>query len=251
MKKMATLGAALLAAAFTANVAHAASADTKTVDVSATISGVSALNVEVRKITDDTVATAIGFGSVANTVAPWSTLPGEYVKISVDDNETSWALKIYTENFGGVLPDTTTWGWQYGGMIAPARDGAKVALGWLANPTTIASPGPGTGDPALGRALDAGGNWIAGGNGFTYVKDSADGDTPTQTGDQSFDITSGYLNVAFGSFSETRIVRPNLETATELLASPTAPFYLYVEGQFNGAPPAAYSTTIKFDLINQ
>ncbi len=250
---MTTLGAALIAAAFTANVVHAASADTKTVDVSATISGVSALNVEVRKISDDSLATAIGFGSVANTVPAWSTLPGEYVKISVDDNETSWELKAYTENFGGVLPATATWGWQYGGMIAPAREGAKVALGWLANPTTIPA-GPATGNPADGRKMDTTVNppvWQAGGNGFTYLKDSADGDTPEQEGDQSFDIASGYLNVAFGSFAETRIVRPNLESATELLATPTTPFYVYLEGQFSGAPPAAYSTTVKFDLINK
>jgi hypothetical protein len=253
MKRFVSLGAAVIAVAFASTLVHSAPADSKDVDVSATILGVGRLTVSTHKIADDTLVAPnkINFGSVENTVGEWSTLPTEYVKVTVEDNETAWKLKTYSDNFGGVLPDTTTWGWQFGGMIATGRPGAKVALGWLANPTLIAAPGPGTGNPANGRAVDIDGKWIAGGNGFTYLKDKADGDAPEQEGDQSFHMEDDYINIAQGSFSETRIMRPNLEAGNEKLDTQTTPFYVYVEGQFNGAPPAVYSTTIKLDLVNE
>lgn len=261
MKRIATLGAAVLAAAFSANAVYAAPADSKSVDVSAVISGVSTVNVKTLKIADNSdsaTALKLDFASVPNTVAEWSTQPSEYIKLSVIDNENGWKLKTYTDNAGptvildGSETSTTTWGYQYGGLVSPTRAGAKIGMGWLVNPTVIAG-GPALGDPAKGRVVDSDKKVIpAESNGFTYLKDKADLDDPTQTGDQSFvgADAGGYTVVAFGDFTSARITRPNLQDGNEAIAA-GSDFFYYVEGQFRGAKPASYTGKIVFDLVNQ
>jgi len=260
---MVNLGAALIAAAFTTQMVHAVPADSKSVAVSAVITGSSIVNVKTLKMSDNSDSATplkLEFPSVTNTVGEWSTQPNEYIKLSVVNSENGWKLKTYTDNAGptvvldGSVASTTTWGYQYGGLVSPTRAGAKVGMGWLVN-TTVIPGGPALGDPANGRVLKADKVTVdpALSNGFTYLKDKADIDVPTQDEDQSFAAADlgGYTVVAFGDFISTRITRPNLQDGNEALATGSADFFYYVEDQFRGAKPASYTGKIVFDLVNQ
>lgn len=255
MKRIATIGVAIIVFLFSTNVVRSATVDAKLVEITATISSFGTMNMDFLKIADDTDVGAIEFGAVENTVGDWSTLPKAYIKISVIDDAPSWTLRVYTDNFKDQpAPEISTWGYQYGGLVDHTRPGAKVALGWLASESLRGSTGPVTGNPADGRKLDNTVDppqWLSGGNGFTYLKDKSDNDDPIQPGNQGFVITDGYLTVAFGSPSYTRVVRPDLEPGNIELATATSPFYFYVEGQFRGASAADYGTMINFDLVSE
>lgn len=247
MKRIATLGAVLIAAAFIENTVHAAVVATKPVTVSATVTGLSDLKTEVKTIAGDVDDTSLAFGTVAAGVGEWANKPAQYVKITVDNNAAlSWRLRSYTDNFAPIAPadkaaHVAVWGEQFGGLKG-AVAGAKASLGWLVNPTTIAG-GPAVGNPVDGTT-----------NGFTFLKDKQDFDIAVTTStDESFSVAdaAGYTNMAFGAPTYTRIVRPNVAGGNEPLATRNTPFYYYVEGNFGGAVATSYATTINFDLINE
>jgi len=245
MKKLFALGAAVLVAGIVTTARAETIVAVNTADVSATVTGLSALFTDVLKMSDNSavVDRTLKFGTIAGNPAAWSNKPGEAIKIKVDDNALSWRLRTYTDNFA-TAPSTTTWGFNFGGLKGNV-DGAKASMGWMILPDTgtHAAGGPGTGDPSQVPP-----------NGWTFVKDAKDYDDPnTAASDESFASSdgAGYTNVAFGTASFTRIVRPNIGGGNEALASRDADFYYYAEANFNGATAATYGTTIKFDLINQ
>jgi hypothetical protein len=247
--------AGLLLGALASLPLQAATVDTATVDVTATVTGVSTLTTQPKNIdtdtddTNDTDATNIAFGSIGAGTGVWGNLPGQYVRINVDDNAPSWRLSAYSNNFGGAVPDPADWpGTQFGGMISQGGIlGQRAPMAWMSLPNTVAN-GPGTGLPSDPT------------QGWTFMKDLADQDDPaTATNDESFAASdaAGFTNVAFGAASFTNIVRPNLDDpatpqseGSETLAGRTDPFYWYVEADFSGSSAADYGTTINLDLIN-
>jgi hypothetical protein len=218
----------------------ATTVDTYNTSVTATVGAVNAFTRNIRKIADNSADTAISFGAQSSAAPLWGSKPSQYLALSIDDNAPSWNLRVYTDNFAS-LPATATWGYQYGGLKGNV-DGAKAAMGWmvLPNTDTNASGGPGLGNPADGST-----------NGWTFIKDKSDQDDPSTASDDSFAGFPGYLNVAYGASSFTSIVRPNLTGGAEQLPARTDPFYMYFEGNFNGAPAASYSANLKLELINQ
>lgn len=264
MKRILPLGAALVSVAFLSNVVHAGLAQSGTVGVGAVVGeSPSTLEVKVLDIASGDVVPNVNFGTPSNAVAEWSTLAPHVVQIKVV-NSNNWELKTYTDNFKGLTPPTVDkWGYQYGGMIDAAKTGKKAGMGWTVRETrdaVITTGNPADGrlplDPTLPFSKD---NWKAGGNGFTYLKDRSDMDTPEPDGkpetvdtDQSFHYTSGYINIAYGGYGITTLVRPELKTAIVEWKDAKAqdPFYYFVEGNFSGASAATYETTINFDLVN-
>lgn len=263
MKKLFALGAAALVAGFVTTARAETVVAVNTVDAVATVNVVDDLYTDVMIMSSNalTPTRVLDFGTITGTPALWSNKPLQAVKIKVDNNAQSWRLRTYTENFPAATPSTTTWGWNFGGM--KAGDGAKAAMGWMILPDTgtHAAGGPGTGDPANG-SIKSTSNVIIGGNGWTYLKDSKDYNDPSNdiivdginTKDESFtgSDAAGYCNIAFGGPSTTNIVRPNIDPGNELLSSGRdGDFFFYAEANFNGAPGGSYSTTVKFDLINE
>ena len=247
MKKLVSLGAAIVSVAFFSNAVHAGRADLQTVGVGAIVSeSPSSMLVKVLDIESGTEVPSVDFGSPLNNVGPWSTLAPHVVEIKVV-NANNWELKTYTDNFNfGVdpLPDPVKWGIQYGGLVDTAKVGKKVGLGWSVKTSRLAASQITTGTPVDNKI-----------NGFTFVKDKSDQDDPDLAENQGFDITSGYINVAFGGYEETNIVDPtksddNGEFLPTKLANNDDPFYYYLEGNFSGASAATYSTVVNFDLVN-
>lgn len=248
MKKIISLGGALVSAALLSSVVCAAPANTGTVGVGAVVAfSPSQMNLKVLDIAtgDDKTTTGIQFPNPSNAVPVWSTLAPETVELQVI-NANNWELKTYTDNFGGVAPeDKLKWGTQYGGLIDIAKVGKKVGLGWAMKSSRVPAASVTTGNPSDGKL-----------NGFTYIKDTADLDDPaTPNTDEGFHMESGYVNVAFGGFSQTNIVDPtNMDPNGGFLPTPLVnpgdPFYFYLEGNFSGASAATYGTTIHFDLVN-
>jgi hypothetical protein len=215
------------------------SVGTSTVGVSATVLGVNTLTAEPRNVSDDQPAPGVAFGSVSPGGSAWSELADQYLRVAVNDNAASWRLRAYSNNFASP-PSTATWGFQYGGLIGNVA-GAKAPGAWLTNPNAIPG-GPGVGNPADGTS-----------NGWTFLKDFHDVDDPGAAGDSSFagSDADGYTNIAFGSPSFTRIVRPNIGGGSEALATPTSPFFFYLEADFSASPADSYSGTYVLELINQ
>ncbi|MBL0059211.1 MAG: hypothetical protein IPP35_08920 [Elusimicrobia bacterium] len=265
MKRIVTLGAAVLAVAFSVSIARAAetTVGTNDVTVGAKVLGASALYTDVKLIADNTDpgSRVLRFGDIAAGASAWSNKPLEYVQITVDDNHVSadgkgWRLRTYTNNFPAlnlgdadqVKQTTTTWGYNFGGLKGDVNS-AKAAMGWWASTSTVVG-GPVIGNPEQGLT-----------NGFTFLKDGKDFDDPSTVEivggvnkkDESFTASdaAGYCNVAFGSPSFTRVVKPATADGNLPTLTPTTPFYYYVGANFNGAAKATYDTKIMFDLIEQ
>lgn len=243
MKRLTTLGGALAVAAFALSSAQAGSVDTKTANVSVTIAGVNSISLAIKNM-DGTTATSIGFANVDPGGSTWTAKGSQFIQLSVADNiNTGWELRNYTDNFnfaGGVLPDTTTWGYQYGGLRGTV-DGNRAGVGWMVLPDSdVARDFQG---PAAGNPQDSGTN------GWTFLKDRSDRNPPGET-TQSFDGSGGYKNVAFGGLTETRIVRPNVGGSEVLAGGKTAPFFYFLGGDFKGVAPGDYTATITFELMN-
>ena len=244
MKRLTTLVGALAVAAFALTSAQAAStADTKTANVSVTIAGVNTISLAIKNM-DGTTAATIGFANVDPGGSTWTAKGSQFLQLSVNDNiNTGWELRNYTDNFnfaGGVLPDTTTWGYQYGGLRGTVN-GNRAGVGWLVLPDSDVAKnfgGPDAANPVDGAT-----------NGYTFLKDRSDRNPPGFT-DQSFDGSAGYKNIAFGGLTETRIVRPNLLGGNEVLSGKTAPFFYFLGGDFKGVAPGDYTATITFELMN-
>lgn len=246
MKKIASLGAAVMSAVFLASGSHAAIAQQGTVTVGAVVAeSPSTLELDVLDIvTGDPFVGGVQFGNQNNAVPEWSTLAGQVIRVRVV-NANGWELKTFTDNFNGTPPsDTSKWGLQYGGLVANDGSPKKVGLGWAVKKERLQASEVGSGNPALNTT-----------NGFTFIKDKADQDLPELAGDQSFDYASGYINVAFGSYNETNVVIANNQDAgvskpIVKLTNSNDYFYYYLEGNFSGASAATYQTLVRFDLYN-
>lgn len=265
MKKLFAFGTAALVAGFVTTARAETVVAVNTVDAVATINVVQDIYTDVMLMSDNSLQAVrkLDFGTINGTPALWSGKPLQSVKIRVVNNGTkSWRLRTYTDNFPATTPTTTTWGWNFGGMIA--GPGAKAAMGWMILPDTgtHASGGPGTGDPQFGSIKSTTTGLITGGNGWTYLKDFKDYNDPSNdvivdgknTKDESFtgSDAGGYCNIAFGNPTTTNIVRPNVDPGNETLAmGPQADFFYYAEANFNGSMGGNYNATVKFDLINE
>ncbi len=246
-KKLASvIAAAMLGLAVTAPALRAETlAGGTTVTVNATVGSINTLTTRTKLISDDSnsaVDGALTFTNIPRSPAAWSTLPNEAIQISVDDNSPSWRLRTYTNNtFNPPVPSTTVWGFAYGGMIGKIP-GSKAAMAWLNNSTALTPSGPGTGDPSTGTV-----------NGWTYFKDNHDVNDPGTATNESFAAADfdGYTNIAFGSLSETRIVRPQpFFGGSEKLAALATPWYMFVEADFSSARPDVYDTKLILELLN-
>lgn len=267
MKKLFALGAAALVAGFVTTARAETIVAVNTVDAIATVSVVDDLYTDVMIMSNNnlTGVRTLDFGTINGTPALWSNKPLQSVKIKVDNNAKSWRLRTYTDNFAAIVSSNAhiaNWGYNFGGMKAGVGD--KAGMGWMILPDTgtHASGGPGTGDPQFGSIKSTTTGKITGGNGWTYLKDFQDFNDPSNdvivdgknTKDESFvgSDTGGYCNIAFGNPSSTTIVRPNVDPGNEaLLGGRLADFYYYAEANFNGSAGGSYTTTVKFDLINE
>lgn len=233
MKRLSILAGTLLAAAAVAPALQAAETQVgiTNINVTATVPGVNVLTANVLNMADGSPASAISFGSVASTAPAWSSLPGQHVQLAVQDNALAWRLRAYTDNFT-TPPSTTTWGESFAGLIG-GIPGSKIPLAWLNNPTSLAPTGPGVGNPVDGTT-----------NGWTFFKDQSEPDFVSAD-------AGGYTNIAFGGAAFTNIVRPNIPGGSEGLTPITAPWFFYIEGNFNSAVSTSYSGTLVLELLNQ
>ncbi len=266
MKRFATLGAAVLAVAFSVSIVRADNPK-KSATVSATIVGLSDISTfGVYDMTNALVPSAVSMLNPDNAVS-WGSKGNNYIKLAVTNN-ISWELKTYTDNFafaGGVLPATTTWGYQYGGLKGPVSGGKgqMAGLGWLvlADTGVVQFGGPDPADPGATKLVGTSTVPVAASD-WLFVKDRSDQNVPVSTGtdtnDESFAGAAGYTNVAFsegsGSTMATRIVRPTFGIAasySEPLATKGSPFYYFLGANFNALAPGAYTATVNFELINK
>ena len=133
-------------------------------------------------VSDDTFALPLtNFAGSEVSDVLWSAVAQKYLKIRVNSQSSSWELKVMTDNFL-VLPDTTIWGTQYGGLIQPSPP-HRVAMGWQTRASVI-SGGPTGGDPGNPSS------------GWLFVKDRQDADILA---------ASGYITIAYGAPGYTNI----------------------------------------------
>jgi hypothetical protein len=205
---------------------------------SATIYSVSTTSITVRNISNNVVVSSISFGTITSQGASFGAVAPQYVQLSVNDNSVSWVLRAYTTNFV-MAPDTTTWGYQYGGMIG-AVAGDHIAMGWQCSNVLLVSVVGGSPSNSLS-------------NGWTYLKDARDIDMPeTPTNNESFaaSAAAGYCNIAYGSASYTRVVKPTAASGVPLV-NPTDYFYLYTEADFSNPTSDTYTFNLVLELVHQ
>jgi len=165
----------------------------------------------------------------------------EYIKVTHDDNSLAWEIKIYTNNFA-TEPSTTTWGYNYGGMIGLVP-GARLPMAWHAETADfVSSPfavGSATTTPSVG---------------WNFVKDKRDKNIPGTPEDESWLGPLGdasYANVAFGWPGNQRVVDPLVGPPDWSYVDTDKTFVVEVEGCFGSAPADTYGTTIYFDLVHK
>jgi len=218
-------------------IADAGVVATGGVPASATLQPVNTLSVQPVPYAGGT-ATSISFG----TVSPGAgfLVPAQYIKVVHDDNSLAWEIKVYTSNFA-TEPSTTTWGYNYGGMIGKVP-GARLPMGWHARVDNSLTSKFAAGDPAADPSV-----------GWNFVKDKDDKDNPGTTGDESWLGPKGdaaYANVAFGGPGYQNIINPqDAEDYSDPDTDKT--FVVEVEGCFGSATADTYSTTIYFDLVHK
>ncbi len=202
--------------------------ETDSVSATATLGASTSLSVQAKKISDNGNVASVDFGSLSggtgNKLAP------HYVEVQVDSNYGAWELEMYTDNFT-AQPDTTTWGFQYGGMKGSTA-GNRTGMVWQAYRATT-----GVSDPPVALT-----DW-------TYLKDKKDVDIPGTGPDESWTSAhnDGYTNIAYGGPDYVMVVEPG--TTGELDSDKT--FVTYVGGLFGSAASDSYSTVIGFDLYHE
>ena len=213
--------------------------DTKSVPASATLLGVNTLSVTAMNYSGVGTPTSIAFGTVSSTAS--FLVPGQYVKVVHDDNSLAWEIKIYTNNFA-TDPSTTTWGYNYGGMIGLVL-GARTPMAWHARvDNSVSSPfqvGSATTTPSVG---------------WNFVKDKRDKNIPDTPADESWLGPLGdasYANVAFGWPGNQRVIDPRVGSPDWSYVDENKTFMVEVEGCFGSAPAGTYGTTIFFDLVHK
>lgn len=199
--------------------------ETETVPATATLGASTSLSVQPKRINDNVNVLGIDFGSggTGNKLAP------HYVEVEVESNYGEWGLEIYTDNFT-TQPDTTTWGFQYGGMKG-STDGNRVAMAWQVYRTTTSVT-----DPPVDLI------------GWTYLKDKEDVDIPGTPDNESWTSAhnDGYTNIAFGGPDYLMVIEPSggiLDTDNKLM--------VYLSGLFGSAAVDSYNTGIVFDLYHE
>lgn len=211
---------------------------TDSVGASATLTGVNTVSVKSVEY-GGSGTTAIAFGTVVPGVG-FLAAP-QYIKVDHDDNSLAWEIKIYTDNFT-TEPSTTTWGYNYGGMIDSGKPGARTPMGWHARIDNSLASAFAADDPAADPSV-----------GWNFVKDKRDKDVPGTTEDESWLGPKGdaaYANVAFGGPGYQNVVNPE-DTVDYSDPDTDKTFVVEVEGLFGSAPAGSYSTTINFDLVHQ
>jgi hypothetical protein len=159
------------------------------------------------------------------------------VQLSINDNSILWLLRAYTTNFVSA-PSTTTWGYQYGGLVSTTTtSGNHVAMGWQCSTSPVA---PVCGDPQYSPT-----------NGWTYMKDVWDVNPPGVSNESFvYAVGAGYCNIAYGSASYTRVVNPTNANGLPL-ASPSGNFYLFTEADFSNPSNDSYTFNLVLELIHQ
>jgi hypothetical protein len=202
--------------------------ETGSVSATATLGASTSLSVQAKRISDNGTVSGIDFGSLpggtGNKSAP------HYVEVQVASNYGAWELEMYTDNFT-VQPDTTTWGFQYGGMKG-STDGNRTGMVWQAYRGTTA-----VSDPPVALT------------GWTYLKDKKDVDIPGTPDNESWATAhnDGYTNIAYGGPDYVMVVEPG--STGELDSDNTLAVYL--GGLFGSAASDSYSTVIGLDLYHE
>jgi len=221
-----------------ASMSFAAFVSNATVSMSATVGGVNSMTVVVKNVSDNATA-AYALGSLASGGAAYNTKALQYAQINVNDNASSWKVRIWTNNYTDGTPSTTIWGFQYGGLRGDGA-GSKIAMGWQAAIAIVASGI--TPDTPVNSAT----------TGWSFLKDLKDVDDPSAPGDFSFATADadGYTTVAFGNGSYTNVVVPNAPGGSRALALRGDPFYIYTEADLSVASATEYTGTLVIDLSN-
>ncbi len=233
MKRLVLLGTVLMGVMLlSVPLVHSDTVDlTEGITLDATVGAVTGLTVVDETDGDG----AVPFGSITEEFQ----IADEYIEVTAVSNYGSWGVETYTDNFA-TQPDTTTWGFAYGGLIDAGNE-TKIPLGWSAYDTagcdTAANPGETS--PA---------------NRWTYVKDKRDVDDPSTTGedeDESWGARGGYCNIAWGVPGNSYVVNP-LGAGDPIYTDPMNDnnLYFYLETAAL-AVPGSYSSTIYFDLYHE
>jgi len=210
---------------------------TDSVPASATLQGVNTVSVQAVNY-GGSGTTAIAFGSVSPGVG-FLAAP-QYVKVDHNDNSLAWEIKVYTDNFA-TEPSTTTWGYNYGGMIGLVP-GARLPMGWHARVANSLTSSFAAADPAANPS-----------EGWNFVKDKGDKDVPGTPDNESWLGPTGdaaYANVAFGGPGYQNVVNPQ-DSVDYSDPDTDKTFVVEVEGCFASATADTYSTTISFDLVHK
>jgi len=185
------------------------------------------LSVQAKRISDNGNDSSIDFGSLPGGTR--NKLARHYVEVEIDGVSGDWELEIYTDDFE-TPPDTTTWGYQYGGMKG-SSPGNRVPMVWQAwrSTRTVTDPPENL-------------------SGWTYVKDKNDLDIPGTTADESWTRAhiDGYTNVAYGGPGYFNVIEPG----TTGVGDDDSRFAVYLGGLFGPAATDTYSTIISFDLYH-
>ena len=204
---------------------------TGTVPATATLGASTSLTVQAKRIIDNTNVSSIDFGSLPGGTG--DDLAPHYVAVEAHSNYGVWELEIYTNNFA-AQPSTTTWGYQYGGMVDTGADGGnRVPMKWGAyiSTTTVADP-------------------PANLNQWMYLKDKKDINPPGETKMSWAEAhADGYTNIAYGGPDYMNVIQPGGPTGG--VPDTDNKLALYVVGQFGPAPADSYSTVIGFDLYHE
>ncbi|HUW23456.1 MAG TPA: hypothetical protein VMW39_05445 [bacterium] len=202
--------------------------ETGTVSATATLGASTSLSVQAKRISDDGDVTSVDFGSLPGGTG--NKLALRYVEVQVASNYGAWELEMYTANFT-VQPDTTTWGFQYGGMKGSTA-GNRTGMVWQAYRATTS-----VSDPPVALT------------GWTYLKDKKDVDIPGTGPDESWATAhnDGYTNIAYGGPDYMNVVEP----VTTGVPDTDKKLMVYLGGLFGSAASDSYSTGIVFDLYHE
>jgi hypothetical protein len=102
---------------------------------------------------------------------------------------------------------------------------------------------PGVGIPTYGGAS----------TGWHRLFDASDTNNPLNSQEKSFasNDAAGYTNIAYGSGSYTRLVRPDLASQSIALAHVDDYFYVFLETDFYKKGMSGYGGNICMELISQ
>lgn len=187
---------------------------------SATVnSGPGSLTVTVKKISDNSPATQIGW---SNPGTGW-TEADHYLEIAYNSNDVGWGVQIYTDNHNPAADPaytgSTTQGWEGQGLVGVSNSTVAIALAWTARDDPGARPAITTDSDGI----------LISNNGWAYFKD------PMQTaGSNPFNYGEEYITIVHsGGLADN---------AGNRTYGATSPVYIYLIGNFKGALNQVYRT---------